>query len=160
MNNALIDSRISVLFAPLRRWDLAFGRTHGEVRRWGEGRRGVLKKIAYIFSLKPHFNEAVDENENLFSLGNRQGDGTHHFVRHAREGKSFLKRTSAMRTELDARQQTGTFRTVSYKGDDLSSGTLKYSQAQFAKNNCFPSVSMHFLGQEFSIKDTRTPDRL
>jgi hypothetical protein len=35
MNNALIDSRKPALFAAVRRWDLAFGRTHGEVRGAG-----------------------------------------------------------------------------------------------------------------------------
>jgi hypothetical protein len=51
------------------------------------GVRGVLKKIALLFSLKPHFNEAMDENENLFSSVNKQGEKTHCSVRYARGGK-------------------------------------------------------------------------
>jgi hypothetical protein len=87
MNNALIDSRKPALFAALRRWDLAVGRKRGEA--W----RGALKKIVLLLALKLHFDEAMDENENLVNLGNRQGEGTHHFVRYARDEKSFQERT-------------------------------------------------------------------
>jgi hypothetical protein len=45
MNNALIDSRIPVLFAALRRWDLAFGRTYGEVRGGSSGGRGCWRRL-------------------------------------------------------------------------------------------------------------------
>jgi hypothetical protein len=74
------------------------------------GVRGVLKKITLLFSQKPHFNEAMDENENLFSSVNEQGEKTHHSVRYARDGKSLHERSFAAKMGLGTWHETGAFR--------------------------------------------------
>ena len=55
---------------------------------WGLGWRWrVLKKIVLLPALKPHFDGAISENENLVSWresGGRRGEETHRFLWYSR----------------------------------------------------------------------------
>ena len=76
MNNALIDSRKSALFTAFEKMGFILSRLDERVRKWQRGVGGVgglLKKIVLLPALKPHFDGAISENENLVSLWESAG---------------------------------------------------------------------------------------